>query len=88
MADGDRPIVFSRHAVERMEERSIAKAWAEQTLRNPDFKRQDASETGERRAFRQIDEAGGRWLRAVYRLRGDEIFVITVFLDRKAEKAR
>ena len=88
MAEEDKPLVFSSHARERMAERSIPLAWAEQTLRNPEFERQDVGESGERRAFRRIDEAGGRWLRAVYRLRGDEIFVITVFLDRKAEKAR
>jgi len=88
MTAGDKPLVFSRHACERMVERSIDRAWAEQTLRNPEFERQDVGESGDRRAFRRIDEAGGRWLRAVYRLRGDEIFVITVFLDRKAEKAR
>ena len=88
MTAGNKPIVFSRHALERMVERSISKAWAEQALRNPEFERQDAGGSGERRAFRRIDEAGGRWLRVVYRVRGDEMFVITVCLDRKAEKAR
>jgi hypothetical protein len=81
-------IVFSRHSLERMAERSIDPVWAERTLREPDFERHDAGESGECRAFRQIPEAGNRWLRVVYRLRGEDRFVITVFLDRKAENWR
>jgi hypothetical protein len=83
-----KPIQFSQHARDQLLERNLERDWVERTLLEPEFIREDPRKDGTRRAFRQIPEAGGRWLRVVYSERDEGRFIVTVFLDRGAERWR
>jgi hypothetical protein len=83
-----KPILVSQHALDRMVARRIEREWAERTLLEPEFVREDPRKDGIWRAFRQIPEAGGRWLRVVYSERDEDRRMKTVFLDRGAERWR
>ncbi|MDB5509460.1 MAG: hypothetical protein JWL93_1929 [Hyphomicrobiales bacterium] len=81
-------IVLCHHASLQMAERRIDWAWVVSTLTDPEFVRPDLRDLVLKLAFRQIPEAGSRWLRAVYKECQDGKYVITLFLDRKAERRR
>jgi hypothetical protein len=83
-----KPIQFSQHARDQLLERNLERDWVERTLLEPKFIREDPRKDGTWRAFRQIPEAGGRWLRVVYSERDEGRFIVTVFLDRGAERWR
>lgn len=83
-----KPIQFSQHARDQLLERNLERDWVERTLLEPEFIREDPRKDGTWRAFRQIPEAGGRWLRVVYSERDEGRFIVTVFLDRGAERWR
>jgi hypothetical protein len=83
-----KPILFSQHALDQLDERKIDQEWAVRTLHEPEFVREDPRKGGVWRAFRQIPEAGGRWLRVVYLEKDEGQRIITVFLDRGAERWR
>ena len=86
--DQKKPLLFSKHALDQVVERRIDRDWVERTLREPSFVREDPRRDGTWWAFRQIPEAGGRWLRVVYSERDQDRRIITIFLDRGAERWR
>jgi hypothetical protein len=77
-------IVLSRHAEESVEKRNLQLGWIEQVLATPDFTHPDP-DPALTRSFKAIDEAGGRILRVVHRLQGNDILVVTVHFDRDAQ---
>ena len=79
---------LSLHAQGQMLERKIKVEWVEAVMRAPEFVRIDKIDKKVTLAFARIPDAGDRWLRVVYKTTESETFVITTFLDRKAEKWR
>lgn len=76
------PITFSAHALDMLAERGIDRTWAERTIAAPDFIEPDPTHADRTRAYRAVPERGGRVLRVVYTRDGDEVRIITLFLDR------
>ena len=77
---------FTAHAIEMSERRSIKLEWVEDTLRMPTFERADERDPTLTLAFRQIPEAGDKWLRVVYRMENNHVhLVVTAFFDRNQE---
>ena len=71
---------LTRHAEAMLAEREIALEWVERTVNAPEVIESDPLQTGAFRAFRSIPENGGRILRVVYVLTGDDIArVLTSF---------
>lgn len=81
-----RPLVLSRHAQLALTERSIDRAWVEETLAAPDWTAPDPAGADIWRAYGAITTRGGRVLRVVYRDEGAEVRVITAFFDRGARR--
>lgn len=75
-------IIWSDHARERAIRRGIDPAWAERAITAPGILEPDPDHPGRWRAYAAIVEAGGRVLRVVYEPMGDDVLVVTVFLDR------
>jgi hypothetical protein len=79
-------IRFTRHAQEAMGVRNIAFAWIEAAVTAPDFVEADPRHPERKRFYKAIDEYGGRLLRVVHRVEGDDIVIITVHFDRGARR--
>ena len=79
-----KPIVFSKHAQDMVDERKFDRQWIEHVLRNPAFEEPDTRHPGAVRAYAPIAAFGNRMLRVVYYDTGTEIRVITLFFDRRA----
>lgn len=77
---------LTRHAQLMIERRRIEVKWIEDTINAPGAKRQDDRDESLILAFRRIPDAGGRWLRVVYRREGQFCVVVTAFFDRNQEK--
>ena len=75
---------LTAHAAERLRQRGIPLAWVEAVLAAPEQQQPDPSDPSLTRSWRAIPEAGGRILRVVHRSAGEELIVITAFLDRDA----
>lgn len=67
-------------------ERAIPLAWIEAAIEQPDRTARDAQDPAATHPFRAIPEAGGRVLKVVHRAVGDDVFVVTVHLDRGAKR--
>jgi hypothetical protein len=74
------------HAVRRLLERNIRRAWVEATITAPDWTAPDPDDPLVTRAFRAISAAQGRILRVVHRPDGADILVLTAFFDRGAQR--
>lgn len=85
---GHAEIEYGVHAASQMSERRISHEWVAQTLRAPEFVRQDKRDAAVKLSFRRIAEFGDRWLRVVHRRNGKRIHVVTAFFDRNAGKSR
>jgi Domain of unknown function (DUF4258) len=80
---------FTAHASLMLQRRSIALEWVEHTLMNPASKRTDNRDPSLTLAFRQISEAGDKWLRVVYRMENKQThLVVTAFFDRNQENKK
>lgn len=77
---------LTAHAQLMMDRRRIELEWVEDTLRAPETERRDESDKSLSLAFRRIPDAGGKWLRVVYRQEGQICIVVTAFFDRNQEK--
>jgi hypothetical protein len=80
----DKPIILSKHAQNMLDEREIPVDWIERVLRNPVFEEPDRQNPGALRAYAPITEFGNRMLRVVHYDTQTEIWVITLFFDRRA----
>jgi transposase len=77
---------FTVHASQMLQRRSIKVEWVEDTLRMPTSERADQRDSTLKLAFRQISEAGNKWLRVVYRIENKNThIVVTAFFDRNEE---
>lgn len=78
-------VIFSQHALRRLAERAIPRAWVEGALSAPDWTAPDPNDPGLTRVYKSIPEAGGQILRVVCsRTSGEQVFVVTAFPDRDA----
>ena len=77
---------LNAHATLMLRRRELALEWVEDTLRHPSITRKDERDTTLNLAFRQIPEAGDKWLRVVYRMDQHTHVVVTAFFDRNQEK--
>lgn len=85
MPDG-KPLRFTRHAQDAVEERALDHSWIERTVRMPEWSLPDPRRLGVERRFHAIPEFGGRILRVVCIETVDEIRILTVFFDRDARR--
>ena len=81
-------IVPTRHAEQKLEERSLKREWIERTARNPHWIEPEPRDQSAERRFAKIDEFGGRVLRVVCVETEDAIRVIIVLFDRDARSNR
>jgi len=79
-------IVLSAHAEKAILRRQLRRSWVELTILDPDRTEPDPGDPSLTRSFRVIPDVGGRVLRVVHRPDGDDILVITAFLDRRAQR--
>lgn len=78
-------VIFTRHALSRLQQRGLDKAWVERTISEPEWQESDPDPSLLRR-FRSIDEAQGRILRVVIRCeQGETCRVITAMFGRGAQ---
>lgn len=87
MADVNKPLTFTQHAHDAIEERELEMDWIERTTRQPSWSRPDPRPGIERR-FRAVPEFGGRILRVACLETADEIRIISVFFDRRAREPK
>ena len=77
---------LTTHARLMLQRRAIALEWVEDTLRLPSIEMDDARDSTLKLAFRQIPQAGDKWLKVVYRVENSHVHVIvTAFFDRNQE---
>jgi len=79
-------IRFTRHAEEAMAVREIAYDWIDAAISAPDKVEPDPRDPVCTRSYKSIAVLNGRVLRVVHRPDGDDILVITVHLDRRAQR--
>jgi hypothetical protein len=78
-------IRYSKHAQRRLIQRAIPQTWVETTIANPDRQLPDSRDARLTRAYKKLEAAGGHVLRVVYTTAGNDVVVVTAFLDRDAE---
>ena len=79
---------LTTHAAEMLQRRGLALEWVEDTLLNPSMVKADANDPTLKLAFKQVEQAGNKWLRIVYRMDKNTHLVITAFFDRDQEKRK
>lgn len=77
---------LTAHAQLVLRRRELALEWIEDTLRTPTMVREDERDPSLLLAFKQIQQAGDKWLRVVYRMDKHTHVVVTAFFDRNQEK--
>jgi hypothetical protein len=78
-------IIFTEHALERIERRGIAARWVEDSIRQPQWREPDPHDGTLERLYRSIPELGNRVLRVIVCWTSEEeCRVITAFPDRGA----
>ena len=78
-------IRLTQHAMARIDNGEVARAWIDATIAQPDWTRPDPCRAGVTLSFRAIREFGGRELRVAHRPDGADVLVITAFFDRGAK---
>ena len=86
MADGKPELILSRHIRSGNANRRIPLEWIELTVSQPDWTTPCPKDAALTRSYRRIEAAGGRFLRVVHRPLGDDILIVTAFLDRGARR--
>lgn len=69
-----------------MAERAVLPAWVEARLDRPDRTAPDPHDTAATHSFRSIPEAGGKMLKVVHRVVGNDVLVVTAHFDRGAKR--
>ncbi len=77
-----RPLCFSLHALDVLQEREIDKDWVQRVVDNPGLVLADSADPNLVHALAPIAERDGRVLRVVYNQKMDPVRVVTVFFDR------
>lgn len=81
-------VVLTRHAEQKLDERSLKREWVERTAREPLWIEPEPRDKSAERRFASIAEFGGRILRVVCVETEDAIRVITALFDRDARSDR
>ena len=81
-----KPLAFTQHARDAIDERELQLAWIERTAREPEWATADKDGPGVERRFRSISERGGKILRVVVVEDLTDIRILTAFFDRKAKR--
>jgi Domain of unknown function (DUF4258) len=79
-------LILTGHMRDKDAERLIPLEWIERTVREPDWTTPCPKDAALTRCYRRIAEAGGRVLRVVHRPEGNDILIVTAFLDRGARR--
>ncbi|HWU18615.1 MAG TPA: DUF4258 domain-containing protein [Devosia sp.] len=79
-----KPMRFTQHALDVMNERAIDPAWVELTVFDSHWQEIDHNDPEVLRRFRAIPERGGRYLRVALVETSAEIRILSAFLDRRA----
>jgi Domain of unknown function (DUF4258) len=77
-----RPLSFSRHALDVIEERQIAREWVQRAVDHPSLALADHDDPDLEHVLTAIPEREGRVLRVVYNRSVDPVRVVTAFFDR------
>lgn len=88
MAEADKPIQFTAHALDVLKERGILEKWVVEVLQRPAKIKADPTDARVRWAFAPIAEFGNRMMRVVYSEEPDRYRLITAFFDRRASRRR
>lgn len=83
-----KPVVLTRHASMRLEERGIRLEWVEAAIHSPAWTEPEPRDSSAERRFARIDDFAGRVLRVVCVETADRIRVITATFDRGARSPR
>jgi uncharacterized DUF497 family protein len=83
-----KPVMFTRHALVRMDERGLPRAAIEAVARAPLWTEPEPADPAVERRFGRISADGERFLRVVCVETDDMIRVITATLDRGARRPR
>ena len=81
-----KPLFFTQHTQDAIDEREIDPAWIERAAHAPEWTVADPNRPGVERRFRRIPEFGNRVLRAACYETTLEIRILTVFFDRNARR--
>jgi hypothetical protein len=81
-----KPLFFTQHARDAIDERELDPRWIERTVRTPEWTIPDPRRPGVERRFRRIPEYGNRVLRAACYETALEIRILTIFFDRDARR--
>jgi len=81
-------IRYRPHADEAIRTRGLAREWVADVVTTPDWTETDPDHPDRMRSYKAIPALGGRILRVVHWLEGDDIVVLTVHPDRDAAKRR
>jgi hypothetical protein len=79
-------LILSVHMADELATRRLAIEWIALTVQSPDWTMPCPKDGSLTRSFRRIDEAGGRVLRVVHRPEGNDMLIVTAFLDRGARR--
>ena len=71
-------IIFTNHALLKLEQRGISKSTVTKTLRLPDYK--VSSHSGKSIAYKKFNKL---YLRVIYRIEGDNTIIITQYWEEK-----
>jgi hypothetical protein len=82
-----KPLRFTIHAQDAIEERALDIGWVERTVYEPEWSQPDPRRPEVERRFRAIPGFGGRILRVACIETAEEILILTAFFDRDARKA-
>ena len=77
---------FTQHAMDAMNERSIAIEWVEDAVSMPDLRTPDPSDPEVERFYRRIPQRDDRVLRVVVNTRFAPWRVVSVFFDRRMRR--
>lgn len=83
-----KPIVFTRHAEEKLARRGLPRDWIEEAVRNPAWIEPDPFDPEVERRFRPVAAFGDRVLRVAVVETATAIRVISAFFDRGAGRKR
>ncbi len=81
-----KPLTWTQHARDAIEERELAPEWIEQAVREPDWSEPDLRRPGVDQRFRVIPAFGNRILRVACFETATEIRIVTAFFDRDARQ--
>jgi hypothetical protein len=79
-------LILSLHAQERITRYRLALEWIELAVRDPNWTAPCPDDARLTRSYRRIPAAGGRVLRVVHRPEGNDMLIVTAFLDRGARR--